>query len=931
MGGVTTNTYSMTGNLLTSKDALNNTTTFTYTSLGQPATIKDARNNTTTLTWDTQGRMTKVKDANNKETNLAYDARARVTSVTNALNQTTNIEYDLNNRLKKVIYPDTNFVTYTYDLAGRRTAMTDPLNHTTTYGYDGAYRLTSMTDALNHTTTYGYDLMSNLTAVTDALGNVTNLEYDAFNRLKKAKYPLPNAGATRLEENYTYDLVGNVKTRVDTAGRTTTYDYDNANRLIKITDPMTQLTQFEYNARSQMTKVKDALNQEYIFTYDSLGRQLSQTRAGSTMSFEYDAVGNRTKRTDYAGRETTYEYDVLNRLKKINYLQSFNGVPSQTPILNATYNYDDLSRLVSAINEAGTVSFTYDNRNRLKTETDVFGRVTERTYDAASRRTQLKLDGANYATYAYDIADRLTGITNVADSTTISFGYDNANRMTSRSFPNGVNTTYEYDGMSRLTRLKDLGTTATLFDRQYSYNSANQISQIIEPSLSRVFGYDNIDRLTTVTGGVSENYVFDSVGNRTSSHRSSNYGYQPFNKIASTQTATYGSDANGNMTSKSEGSNFWRYTWDYENRMTEASTRKNKVRYRYDALGRRVSRGLGYGKEQTKFTYDGQDVLVDDNFGTQTKYLNGAGIDNKLRQTTGSTTSYFLADHLGSTNGLANSSGALTASNSYDSFGNSSNSVGTRYQFTGREFDNFTGLQYSRARFYDPNLGRFISEDPVGFEAGDVNLYGYVGNDPLNYYDPMGLDGWPTNLANWFDENIEYARQFYQGDEQDWQRNGTVNTVADLASGASDMLRCGSGFGQAYYSTDENIYGRAASATMDVARCAALAAALLGPLSKAVPGTRPPVVQGEACPPGRFPNNPAAMDDALGFPGRRIPDRPETPGRNKVEWKPSDKTKITFEQHPYHPNAGDFHKKPHWHVDTPGRRHKRYLPGDPFP
>jgi YD repeat-containing protein len=101
--------------------------------------------------------------------------------------------------------------------------------------------------------------------------------------------------------------------------------------------------------------------------------------------------------------------------------------------------------------------------------------------------------------------------------------------------------------------------------------------------------------------------------------------------------------------------------------MSEAATRKQKVRYRYDALDRRVARNLGGGRELTKFTYDGDDVFVDDNFGTLTKYLNGAGIDNKLRSTTGSTASYFLTDNLGSTNGLANSSGVLTSQTSYDS------------------------------------------------------------------------------------------------------------------------------------------------------------------------------------------------------------------------------------------------------------------------
>ncbi|MGH9947918.1 MAG: DUF6531 domain-containing protein, partial [Pyrinomonadaceae bacterium] len=313
------NTYDPNGNLLTTTDALNNATTLTYTSLGQIATVKDALNHTTTLTWDSQGRLTQVKDANNKNTNFAYDARARLTSTTNAVSETTAFEYDLNNRLKKVIYPDTNFMTYTYDLAGRRTAMTDARGNTTNYAYDNAYRLTGVTDPLNHTMSYGYDLMSNLTSQTDALGNVTNLEYDDFNRLKKVIYPEASSGATRLFESVTYDKLGSVKTRVDTAGRTTGYDYDTSNRLIRTTDAIGAITQFEYNKRSQTTKVKDALNQEYVFTYDPLGRQLTQTRAGTTMSFVYDAVGNRTKRTDYMGRKTHYEYDILNRLTKIKY------------------------------------------------------------------------------------------------------------------------------------------------------------------------------------------------------------------------------------------------------------------------------------------------------------------------------------------------------------------------------------------------------------------------------------------------------------------------------------------------------------------------------------------------------------------------------------------------------------------------------------
>lgn len=206
----------------------------------------------------------------------------------------------------------------------------------------------------------------------------------------------------------------------------------------------------------------------------------------------------------------------------------------------------------------------------------------------------------------------------------------------------------------------------------------------------------------------------------------------------------------------------------------KGSARKQRVRYRFDALGRRVERNVGFGKERTEFSYDGQDVVMDDDIVSGiTKYQNGVGIDNKLTAKTGSTVKYFLADHLGSTNGLTSSTGSLTASQSYDSFGNPTNAnFPTRYQFTGREFDNFTGLQYSRARFYDPRLGRFMSEDPIGFSGGDINLYGYVWNDPLMFVDPLGLygDERPFNpLRNPFDSSH-------------WVPNAIANTVSDLLS-----------------------------------------------------------------------------------------------------------------------------------------------------
>jgi RHS repeat-associated protein len=185
--------------------------------------------------------------------------------------------------------------------------------------------------------------------------------------------------------------------------------------------------------------------------------------------------------------------------------------------------------------------------------------------------------------------------------------------------------------------------------------------------------------------------------------------------------------------------------------MTSAFNGSEMVVYGYDALGRRVTRTEGL-TNNTTFTHDGQDVILDTSWPpwnpTTLTYQNGPGIDKKLsyKSTSGGgpfgptiKRRYLLPDHLGSTTGVTNESGSLNAPPAYDSFGNRTGPLDTRYGYTGREFDSFSGLYYYRARMYDPQIGRFISEDPIGFEGGDVNLYGYVHSNPINKRDPFGL------------------------------------------------------------------------------------------------------------------------------------------------------------------------------------------------
>ena len=199
-------------------------------------------------------------------------------------------------------------------------------------------------------------------------------------------------------------------------------------------------------------------------------------------------------------------------------------------------------------------------------------------------------------------------------------------------------------------------------------------------------------------------------------------------------------DANGNTLSDPSGK---QYTWDFENRLTQVvNPGVGTTTFRYDPFGRRVY------KSSPNFTgifaYDDNNLIetVNASGGLVARYTRAKNIDEPLAELRQGTTSYYEQDGLGSVTSLSNSAGAVAQTYTYDNYGNVTASTGTLvnpFQYTGREFDPETGLNYNRARYYNPATGRFISEDPLGFGGGNPNVYAYVGNNPTNYLDPIGL------------------------------------------------------------------------------------------------------------------------------------------------------------------------------------------------
>jgi YD repeat-containing protein len=154
-----------------------------------------------------------------------------------------------------------------------------------------------------------------------------------------------------------------------------------------------------------------------------------------------------------------------------------------------------------------------------------------------------------------------------------TFSYDATDKLTSRTLPNGVVTTSQYDGLDRLTRLTHAKGANTLADFQYQFNVVSNITQMIDSAGAHNYTYDPLDRLTAAThpNQTNETYTYDDVGNRTASHQGSSYTYQPFNRLTAANGSSFGYDANGNLTSKTGASGSWTYSWDYENRLKQAS------------------------------------------------------------------------------------------------------------------------------------------------------------------------------------------------------------------------------------------------------------------------------------------------------------------------------------------------------------------------
>jgi len=655
-------------------------------------------------------------------TTMTYTANGDVASVDGPLpgsDDTTYYRYDTARRQIGVIGPDPDGPSgsllrraqrTTYDVAGRPTQVEQGVVNGITdgdwNGFNSLQQQLTAYDAFGRpviTASHGGGQAHAVTHVSyDAAGRqscvATRMNPAAFNSLPGSACELGAQGA------YGQD-------------RITRYEYDEAGRLKQSTSgylstsPITE--QATYTANGKPLTLKDGNGNLSTMVYDGFDRLVqlnypdAATGSGTSSSVDfqqygYDPNGNVIGFRNRGGEVINATYDALNRQI------SMGG----SAIADRNFSYDNLNRLKTMTFASGGASMTntYDGLGRLASQAQAGVGTMSYVYDSAGRKTRMSWPDGFFVNYEYNLANDLIVVreNGAPDWALAWWAYDNLGRRMAQGRANGATTSWSYDAAGRLAALtNDLAGTANDVTLNLAYNPAGQI---VTRTLSNpAYAYQ------------------PGVGNTA-------YANNGKNQVTSVNGAGVGYDGRQNITSvPGLGS----YGYNGSNELTSATVGGATTGLSYDPAGRLYQSG------STRFLYDGQQVVGEYNTsgGLLRRYVPGLGLDNVVTayEGAGYDRRWLLSDERGSVVSITDGAANALTTNTYDEYGQPGSANSGRFQYTGQMWLPQAQLYHYRARAYAPQLGRFMQTDPIGYKAG-MNVYAYVGADPINLIDPLGLE-----------------------------------------------------------------------------------------------------------------------------------------------------------------------------------------------
>ncbi len=773
-------------------------TSYAYDTYGNKTSEADANGNVRSWTWDSTYHSQPVTETYPSVNGLvmqesgAWDYGAgTLLSWTNANNITTSYEYDTFKRQTRVIKTGDSSgsptILYNYNDWGainqQNLEMVARIDgSTTTWSkqyFDGAGRVVQVQSKAE---SGSYTIVDKTTAFNNR--GLVDKEYVTQKLSTLSAYQAPDAGWKNT--SFTYDALGRVLVQTKPDGTTVShaytdwqdevtsergykkrYGYDADQKLVQVEEfndatPATvyATTRYSYNPLGNLVKVIDNAGNVTTMAYDALSRKTAMSDPDmGDWTYDYDPNGNLVMQTDNRGQGVAFRYDALNRLT--SKLERGTAGTANT----FTFRYDAFDtgtgqygrgQRTGMVDVAGTVAYKYDTRGRMIREDRViFGTTytTQYTYDGLDRVLTVTYPTGEVVTQTYSgrgLPDTLTaGSTTLVSSAT----YNQLGQVSTINLGNSVITEFYYHGLDDTVdgdpasywgkpyRIKTYKAGTELQYWKYWWDASGNVSSRKDQKAgeTETFSYDFLDRLTGVSGPYGESYAYDTIGNMTSKNSVAyTYGARP-HAVLFVGNYALAYDANGNMTERNNATGSQVLSWNISNQLAKVEGvgggYTDTTTFVYDCDGRRIAKTAG----TTTTVYPNKYY---EKTGTEvtTNYYLG---DRLVAVKKGSALEYIHQDHLGSTSVSSNgSTGAETSSNKYLPFGGARSSTGTLptdKKFTGQRLDG-TGLYFYNARYYDPEIGRFISPDTKqDWKVPDsLNRYNYVHNNPLKYIDSDG-------------------------------------------------------------------------------------------------------------------------------------------------------------------------------------------------